>query len=116
MRIHHFALEVKNLEAAKAFYEELLGFKEYLRTSFQDEEIIFLNLNGFLIELIANNLNSQINKNIHLCFEVDDIEEQIRKLAESSLEPIEGPYSLENGWKTVFYQGTDNEIIEFIQT
>ncbi|MEH7443769.1 VOC family protein [Bacillus sp. JJ1122] len=116
MRIHHFALEVKNLEAAKTFYENLLGFKEYLRTSFQEEEIIFLNLNGFMIELIANNQNSLIGEHVHLCFEVDDIEEQIRKLAESSLLPSEGPYSMENGWKTVFYQGTDNEIIEFIQT
>ncbi|MGA9225444.1 MAG: VOC family protein [Mesobacillus sp.] len=116
MRIHHFALEVKNLEAAKTFYEDLLGFKEYLRTSFQDEEIIFLYLNGFMIELIANNLNSHISENVHLCFEVDNIEDQIRRLAESSLLPIEGPYFLENGWKTVFYQGSDNEIIEFLQT
>lgn len=116
MRIHHFALEVKNHEIAKAFYEDMLGFKECLRTSFQDEEIIFLHLNGFMIELIANNRNSPICENVHLCFEVDHIEDQIRKLAESSLVPIEGPYFLENGWKTVFYKGPDNETIEFIQT
>ncbi|MEH7886977.1 VOC family protein [Bacillus sp. JJ1609] len=116
MRIHHFALEVKNLEAATAFYEDMLGFKEHLRTSFQDEDIVFLNLNGFMIELIANYRNSQICENVHLCFEVEDIDDQIRRLAESSLVPIEGPYFLKNGWKTVFYQGTDNEIIEFLQT
>lgn len=115
MKIHHYALEVKNLEAAKNFYEDLLGFKEYLRTSFQDEEIIFLNLNGFMIELIENKLNSHISENVHLCFEVDDIEDQIRVLAKSSLVPIEGPYTLENDWKTVFYKGTDSEIIEFLQ-
>jgi len=116
VRIHHVALEVKNVEAARAFYKDTLGFKEHLRTTFQDEEIIFLNLNGFMIELIANSQNRPICEIVHLCFEVDDIEDQIRRLAESSLVPIEGPHFLENGWKTVFYQGTANEIIEFLQT
>ena len=28
---------------------------------------------------------------------------------------IEGPFKLKNGWETVFYQGPDNEVIEFLQ-
>lgn len=28
---------------------------------------------------------------------------------------IEGPYKLQNGWKTVFYEGPNIEVIEFLQ-
>jgi len=93
----------------------MLGFKEHLKTSLQDEEIIFLEQDGFMIELIANNQVGSQSNHFHLCFEVDDVEQQITRLADYSFQPAEGPYDLENGWKTVFFRGPDQEIIELLQ-
>jgi lactoylglutathione lyase len=119
MRIHHYAMEVKDLAVSKAFYENILGFKEHTHVAFLGEKIVFLELAGFkleLIELIGYNKQSTIDReHVHLCFEVDDLREKIRSFEEMHFSPEEGPYQLNNGWKTVFYQGPDNEILEFLE-
>lgn len=115
MRIHHIALLVKDLEISKIFYEEMFGFKENLRISFQDEEIIFLEQNGMMIELITNNQGISHSDQYHICFEVEDVDLQINRFAVYSLQPSEGPYALKNGWKTVFFRGPDQEVIELLQ-
>jgi lactoylglutathione lyase len=115
VRIHHIALLVKDLEISKIFYEEMFGFKENLRISFQDEEIIFLEQNGMMIELITNNQGISHSDQYHICFEVEDVDLQINRFAVYSLQPSEGPYALKNGWKTVFFRGPDQEVIELLQ-
>ncbi|MCM3664992.1 VOC family protein [Mesobacillus subterraneus] len=119
MRIHHFAMEVKDLALSKTFYENVLGFKEHSKPTFLGEKIVFLELAGFkleLTELIGNNKQTIIDReHVHLCFEVDDLREKIRRFEEMHIAPEEGPYQLNNGWETVFYQGPDNEILEFLE-
>lgn len=120
MRIHHYAMEVKDLAVSKAFYENVLGFKEHSQAAFLGEKIVFLELAGFkleLIELTVNNKQTTIDReHVHLCFEVDDLREKIRGFEEMHIALEEGPYHLDNGWETVFYLGPDNEILEFLET
>lgn len=114
MRIHHFAIEVRQLNRSKAFYEEIMGFTEHLKINIHGEDIIFLELGGFKLELIENKL-ARAADYIHLCFEVGNLNDLVNRLEEYTLIPEEGPCELENGWKNAFYRGPDNELIEFLQ-
>ncbi|ETI69214.1 VOC family protein [Neobacillus vireti] len=111
MRFHHYALEVNNLEKSIAFYQKYLGFLEESRMFFMGEEIVFLILGDFRLELISGHQLS--DKTAHICFEVSDLAKVISRF-DASLK-IEGPYKLENGWETVFYEGPNQEILEFLQ-
>lgn len=116
MRFHHFAIEVKDLETSSAFFKKYIGLHEESSFLFNGEKIIFLKADGFRLELISTTEQSSNNPSfIHLCFEVDSINEVTKRFNENGIFAIEGPYKLENGWETVFYQGPDNEVIEFMQ-
>jgi lactoylglutathione lyase len=116
MHFHHIAIEVKDLETSAAFYQKYIGLQEESRYLFGGEKIIFLKADNFRLELISATEQSANNhSSIHLCFEVDSIDEVTQHFNENGIFVIEGPYKLENGWETIFYQGPDNEVIEFIQ-
>lgn len=109
MKLHHYGLEVSNLEDSVNFYKNLLGFTEEKRFRFMEEEIVFLTLDDFRVELIASN-----TLNAHICFEVSNLDRIMTMLA--GLQKLEGPYKLDNGWQTVFYEGPSKELLEFLQT
>jgi len=111
MRFHHYALEVNNVEESVAFYKKYLGLQEESRMFFMGEKIVFLTLGEFRLELISG--QQQYDKTTHICFEVGDLDEVISRFDDRR--KIEGPYKLKNGWQTVFYEGPDQEIIEFLQ-
>jgi lactoylglutathione lyase len=110
MRFHHYGLEVNDLEESVAFYKQHFGLQEESRIFFMGEEIVFMAAKGFRLELI---FNQHEKKHAHLCFEVKDLIEVI-DLFEPNRK-IEGPYKLENGWETVFYEGPNEEILEFLR-
>ncbi|MEH7072399.1 VOC family protein [Neobacillus drentensis] len=111
MRFHHFGLEVTNLEDSVSFYKKYLGFQEECRFFFLEDEIVFLTSGDFRIELISTQSEE---KHAHLCFEVTNLTEIIDRLGADRI--AEGPYTLQNGWETIFYEGpTKKDIIEFLQ-
>jgi lactoylglutathione lyase len=114
MRFHHFAIEVKDLEKSIAFYQNFIGLREEGRMGFKNEKIVFLAKNDFRVELISGG-QQNTSSTIHICLEVSELSEIIRIFTERGTSVLEGPYKLDNGWETVFYQGPDNEIIEFLQ-
>ncbi|WP_404332972.1 VOC family protein [Mesobacillus maritimus] len=110
MRFHHYAIEVKDMEASILFYQNYLGFKIEQTLQFMGEEIVFLSLVDLKLELYLKQDKASHTQGIHLCFEVEDINEIMKDL------PIlEGPCQLENGWKTVFVEGPNHEVLEFLQ-
>jgi lactoylglutathione lyase len=78
-----------------------------------EEEIVFLASKDFRLELISNQQEKSSVKTVHLCFEVSDLHEVMNRF--DCHRKIEGPYKLQNGWETVFFEGPDQEIIEFLQ-
>lgn len=111
MRFHHYALEVKNIEESVAFYKKYLGFQEECRMYFLEEEIVFLTLKDFRIELLSG--HQKIDRLTHLCFEVKHLQDVMNRFGD--YRKIDGPYKLENGWETIFYEGPNQEILEFLQ-
>ena len=78
---------------------------------FMGEEIVFLVLGDFRLELISG--QQKTDKATHICFEVSDLHEVMKRF--DDIRKIEGPYKLENGWETVFFEGPDRRVIEFLQ-
>lgn len=115
MRFHHFAVEVNDLKLSQTFYEIILGFYESSRIYFGEEEIIFLEQDGFRLELFQKKSVGGIGERTHFCFEVDNLDEKMKEMHERGLDSYEGPYTLNNGWKTAFYLGPDNEVIELLE-
>lgn len=114
MRVHHFGIEVKDLDRSASFYKNVLGFREIERMTFLGEDILFIQDQEIRIELISG--GKQDNKQAaHICFETDSLDDVIHRFNENGIKALEGPYQLKNGWKTVFYEGPDHEIIEFLQ-
>ncbi|MFP7299802.1 VOC family protein [Neobacillus niacini] len=114
MRFHHFAVEVKDLEASTAFYQKYLGLNVEERLQFNKETIAFLVKDDFRIELISGG-HEAVSQGVHICLQVDNVQEIIGSFTENGISALEGPYKLNNGWETVFFEGPDNEVIEFLQ-
>ncbi|MYL32451.1 hypothetical protein GLW08_06735 [Pontibacillus yanchengensis] len=115
MNWHHGGLYVKDLVASKCFYEQMFEFKKYTSLAYEEEQIVILKHEDILLELIEDEEHHYSNSP-HFCWEVDELEETISRLASLSLQPVEGPYTVsETGWYTAFYQGLDGEMIELLQ-
>lgn len=110
MRFHHYGIEVANLKKSTSFYQKLLDLEIETRFSFMNEEIVFLASRDFRLELVET---QEDEKNVHICFEVPNLYELMNQF--NLAQKLEGPYKLDNGWETVFYEGPNQEIIEFIQ-
>ena len=115
MRIHHYGIEVSDLEISREFYQKILQLNHESVVEFQGEELVFLSSNTFCLELIPKQQKQNQKGTTHLCFEVNDINQMITRSYDYGLKALEGPYILSNGWKTVFFEGPDHEILEFLE-
>ncbi|MBM6616529.1 VOC family protein [Bacillus suaedaesalsae] len=115
MRAHHIGIFVNDLEQSEQFYT-LFGYDVEYRFTLNEEEISFMSSaeGKIKIELIKAKDVTPIEGTIHLAWEVNDFEKALENLSLNGLHPIEGPLSLHNGWKTAFYQGPNEEVIEIL--
>ncbi|QHW33843.1 hypothetical protein GZH47_25635 [Paenibacillus rhizovicinus] len=132
MRVHHFSLEVQDLEQSVAFYERLLGFVPESRLLLDGERIAFLKLGAARLELVQPaalaSASSQSEASAsaapttgarllqtHMAFEVDDLRAAIDPLLHAGCVLVEGPSLLANGWSNVFLDGLNGERLEFVE-
>ncbi|MFD1019169.1 VOC family protein [Thalassobacillus hwangdonensis] len=103
---------VSDMKTSIQFYENQFGFHYEQGFSLADEEIVFIKNGEARIELIYAKGTSPSSASQHVCLEVKSLNEWKRHI---SLVPVEGPFKLNNGWETIFYQGPDGETIELLQ-
>lgn len=92
-RIEHLGIAVENIEESLKVYEALLGVKAYKAEAVESEGVrtVFLKVGESKIELLeATNDDSAIAKFLskhkggfhHVAFEVDDLDQELERLAD----------------------------------
>ena len=98
--LHHIGIVVSDIDTATNFYEKTLGLTKTHREIIEDQaiEAILLNANNCEIELlaptdtisgVAKYLEKFGNKFHHLCFAVDDVQEELNRMTALSMELID---------------------------
>ena len=110
--IHHIGFEVVDLKDSRWFLENYLGFHVERYMELNGEKILFLVNGPIRIELVETDYIEEKNRNqMHICFEIADF----KFLDTFKLPIIEGPLMMENGWTSIFVEGKNGEIIEFLK-
>lgn len=95
MKIHHICIQVKNYEASKKFYMEILGFKVLKETpNFHGRDYnTWLDLNGFMIELQTSKKGEEFSSYekesegiVHFCLYSNSLESFYSSLLEKGFE------------------------------
>ncbi len=100
-RIHHIAMVVRDLDAAVKFHAEVLGLplEQIADVPSQEVRIAFLTAGDSKVELVSpTNQTSGVARFLalkgegfhHLCLEVSDLDAELKRLAESGIQLING--------------------------
>lgn len=113
----HIGVKVKDIEASKKFYVDLLGFQIDEENDLGRIKLVFLSNGNCLIELISADVVPELPGQIdHICMEVEGIDELVAELKGKGLafdgEVSYGP-AIRGGIKNIFFKGPDGERIEF---
>jgi methylmalonyl-CoA/ethylmalonyl-CoA epimerase len=100
-RIHHVGIVVRSIDESVRFYRDVLGLEQTLDRTVEDQGVraVLLELEGSELELlepvregtgVARFLEKQGNGGLHhVCFESDDIDQDLQKLKDNDVELID---------------------------
>lgn len=113
----HIGVKVKDLEASKKFYVDLLGFQIDDENDLGQVQLAFLSNGNCLIELIRADSVPELPGQIdHICMEVEGIDDLVAELKAKGI-AFDGDISysavIRGGIKNIFFEGPDGERIEF---
>ncbi len=122
----HVALVVADVERSRQFYIRVLGMQEVPRPQNLDFPGAWLQTNNFLVHLIgedtegrAKQLNPgyaagelSIGHATHVAFEVDDLEEAMRRLHAQGIEIAGGPRPRGDGVQQLYILDPDGYVVE----
>ncbi|KDN55138.1 methylmalonyl-CoA epimerase [Flavobacterium seoulense] len=114
-KIDHIGIAVKDIKVSNALFEKLLGIQPYKQEEVGSEDVLtsFFKTDTTKIELLAaTNENSVIAKFLekkgegihHIAFEVDNIEEEIKRLQNNGFEVL----------NEIPKKGADNKLVVFL--
>ena len=123
--INHIGIRVKNLNSARAFYEQL-GFIFIVGPIGPEPVAVMEHPSGVNINFILNadtNTEENILMDItnkypgytHIALNVNDIKSAQNSIQQLNIKITEGPITLPNGSVMFFIRDQDNNVIEFHQ-
>jgi len=129
LKPHHVALTVKNTEESIRWYQDKLGFQVIHRYNKHGMEITQLKLENVRLELFCYGQNTKplpdYRKNLvddlhvigtkHLCIEVDNLDEKIKKLKGKEVEFIMHIDTAGFGGRYIFFKDCNGILIEIYQ-
>ncbi|SFX04853.1 Catechol 2,3-dioxygenase [Thermoactinomyces sp. DSM 45891] len=116
--LHHVAIQVCNLQISSPFYQKLFGLQVHQHFYLEEEEIIWLQGNGWRLELISINqaVPTPPPSTYHFAIEVSHLTEWEQICMQYQIPIIEGPITLSDQTKILFIGGPDGEQIELIES
>lgn len=115
MKVHHFAIEVRDLARSADFYANVIGFALTSRIDLNGDRIVFLALGGHRLELVQSASAISPASRMHLALEVEELIPWLDRLPRAGCVLVEGPVRWGNGWRSAFLTGPDGEFLEFIE-
>lgn len=141
-QMHHTGITVSDLERSAAFYGELFGFQEVLRSDYSGEEVaqllgvtdasitvLMLGAENSILELVkyhtppsappSQTLNDTLGV-LHVCIVVEDISSSLARALElgaTATAPPSSPIAAgpAAGGRFAYLRGPDGETVELIQ-
>lgn len=127
-RLHHVAVEVSNLDAAIAWYEDYLEFTFERRFRLEEAqiEIAYLSTSAVRIELLRRGVDrrsassggaAEPAQRMHICFDVDDIEAAADELRRRGIRLAQEPRFIEPAnLKNCWIEDLEGNLIEFVES
>jgi methylmalonyl-CoA/ethylmalonyl-CoA epimerase len=131
MKLHHIGIATNDILAGIRHHEEIFDIHpitEIVEDPIQKVLLVLLSgqsVGGAQIELIqplsddspVSNIMKKGTPLYHLCFEVEDIEGELKKARARGALVISGPVSakLFNGGRIAFIYGPDHYVVEFLE-
>ena len=128
-RINHTCIAVHDLDRSVAFYRDILGCEVAPEVDFGRVKCISLRIGGDTLELMKV-LNPDEGKdlqrpmeagdigNVHIGFDVDNIEEHAQKVKNSNAEVIRDTHEIDLGnvvIKAFYFRDPDGYALQFLQ-
>lgn len=97
-KIHKIAVVTDDIEGAVAFYTQKLGLTVVERfVTEDDEDYVFLDAGGILLELMPQKTMEQAPGFHHISFAVDSVEDSAQKLKDKGVTITKEPFDVGGG-------------------
>ncbi len=97
-KIHKIAIITDDIEGTVEFYTKKLGLSVVERfPNEDDEDYVFLDAGGILLELMPQKTMGQPNGFHHISFDVDSVEDSARELKEKGVAMTVDPFEVGGG-------------------
>ena len=116
-RIHKIAVVTDDVEGAVEFYTRTLGLKEVERLPVEDDEdFVFLDAGGFLLELMPRKtMQAEVGFH-HISFKVESVYEAGRELQDKGVKLEKEPYDAGvGGIHLSFFRGPNDVLLQLFQ-
>ena len=117
VKLHHVSFAIRDLEASKRFFGDVVGLKEIPRPGFSFPGAWYELGDGqlHLIQVEAGNLGARegIGRKDHMALEVTDAKAVRKQLADAEIQFEEGSNQA-LGMDQVFCRDPDGHVIEFV--
>ena len=121
----HVALNCRDMAATERYYTTHFGFKRARVFSLGDSQLVFLKAGEVYLELFAAEGDAPAPASDgpkapgvrHLAFQVDNVDEVLSRMGEDAKVTL-GPLDFDEllpGWRTVWVQDPDGNIVEVSQ-
>ncbi len=114
MKFGHIGIKVLDVEKTLDFYKTILDAKVLKDYQYPDSRLIFLEVGGTIIELIAKDSNEArtLGPIEHIAFKVDDLKTEMEKLNAQGISFSEP--RVVGSAQIIFFDGLNNEKFEFV--
>jgi len=114
MKFGHIGIKVLDMEDSLAFYEKVLHAKILKDYQYPESRLVFLDVGGTVIELIAKDENQEREPGPieHIAFKVDSLTDKMKLLKTLGIEHSQ-PRVVGTA-QIIFFDGPNNEKFEFV--